>query len=146
MDHQLIIQRGELMKKELIIFDLDNTLIDFKKCESEALKKTFIHFDIEFDSEIHKSFSKVDRDLWDNKIWNKKVLNVEDIPIKRFEIIFERSNINLKEISKFNEMIYSSEESGNSKPNPKIFEDIIKKLDVDKDSTIVIGDSLNMIF
>lgn len=185
------------MNKELIIFDLDNTLVNFNKCEKAALKITFHHYNLTFNDEIHNYFSKVDRNLWDNKTWNEKYVSVKDIPIKRFEILFERFNFNLKEISDFNEMymtkfsemiypydesheiieylynkgykiavatnglnklqkprilntsfgkyfniIMTSEESGYSKPNPKIFDDIIKELGVNKDNALVIGDSL----
>ncbi|MEZ7820891.1 MAG: noncanonical pyrimidine nucleotidase, YjjG family, partial [Patescibacteria group bacterium] len=36
------------MKYEIILFDIDETLFDFQKTEKEALKNTFIEFNLQY--------------------------------------------------------------------------------------------------
>lgn len=82
------------MKIKLVIFDADNTLIDFLKCERDALKSVFDHFRIELTNEAINLFSQIDNSLWRNGKWNNELVNSLDIPIKRFEILFKQLSLN----------------------------------------------------
>jgi len=42
-----------IMNYEVIIFDADETLFDFKKSERYALKNTMIEFGIDYDENYH---------------------------------------------------------------------------------------------
>jgi 2-haloacid dehalogenase len=41
------------MKYEIIIFDADDTLFDFKKSERDAFKNAMLEFHIEYDENHH---------------------------------------------------------------------------------------------
>ena len=41
------------MKYEVILFDADETLYDFKKSEREAFKNTMLKFNINYDENYH---------------------------------------------------------------------------------------------
>ena len=53
------------MKYEIIIFDADETLFDFKKSESDAFKNTMLEFDIKYDENYHlKIYSDINTAIW----------------------------------------------------------------------------------
>ncbi len=47
------------MNYEVIIFDADETLFDFKKSERYALKNTMIEFGIDYDENYHLKVYKL---------------------------------------------------------------------------------------
>ena len=49
---------GYIMKYEVILFDADETLYDFKKSEREALKNTMLKFNINYDESYHLKIYK----------------------------------------------------------------------------------------
>lgn len=54
-----------IMKYEVIIFDADETLFDFRKSEREALKNTMLGFDIQYDEAHHlKIYSEINTAVW----------------------------------------------------------------------------------
>lgn len=185
------------MKKQLVIFDADNTLIDFYKCEWFALDWMFHSFGLKLTNEIHNVFSEIDRSLWETGKWNNYQVSKENIPSVRFEILFNHFKMEhidftlandlfgeqfLKAIFPLNdaheiveylwnkgyiiyvatnglrrlqvprilntsfgryiEKIITSEEAGFSKPNPKIFNDILSETKINNNQAIIIGDSL----
>lgn len=48
-----------------ILFDIDNTLLDFKKCAEEAIKSSFKDWNIEYKDEYFDVFMKVNNEFWD---------------------------------------------------------------------------------
>lgn len=77
------------MEIKLVIFDADNTLLDFNKSEKDALQHVFDHFEIELLDHMLNLFSQIDESLWAHAKWNNELVNTIDIPIKRFEILFK---------------------------------------------------------
>ena len=53
------------MKKYKVLFlDLDNTLLDFHKAESSAIKKVFTDFSLPHDDEAISTYSKINDTYW----------------------------------------------------------------------------------
>ena len=53
------------MKYEVILFDADETLFDFKKSEKEAFKNTMLDFDIAYDENYHlKVYKEINTAIW----------------------------------------------------------------------------------
>ena len=104
---------------KIIIFDLDNTLIDFDACESYALEYAFNLMNVPINLELINDFSKIDRKLWNTGSYNSVKVSSDKIPLKRFEILFSKHNIINVDVSKVNDLfmegfskaIYPYEES-----------------------------------
>jgi len=66
-----------------LIFDLDETLLDFKKTERVALSKTMYDYNIPYDETFHLPlYKKINKVLWDNL--EKGLIKQEEIKVKRF--------------------------------------------------------------
>ncbi len=180
---------------KIILMDADDTLFDFEKAETHALKETLKHFDcnIEF-NKIQKIYRKINTQLWIDL--EHELITKNELKTKRFSMLFEHFNlkydpikfgnyyllklgegsflfedtINVCEylykkytlvivtngikdvqLSRFKKSainqyitdIIISDDIGISKPDPKIFEYALKKLNHhDKSSVIMVGDSL----
>lgn len=85
------------MKYEIIMFDADETLFDFKKSEKYALKNTMLEFHIEYDENYHlKVYKKINTAIWkelENGLIIQKKLNVE-----RFRRLSDKLNAGFDEI------------------------------------------------
>ena len=81
------------MSIKLVIFDADNTLIDFIKCEQFGLNYMCNHLNITPSAEFFSTFSKIDHSLWETGNYLGKQVLKDNIPIKRFKILFEICNI-----------------------------------------------------
>ena len=47
-----------------LLFDLDNTLLDFNRCEKEALKNALSDIGIPFEASIHDQYSEINHRCW----------------------------------------------------------------------------------
>ncbi len=74
-----------------IFIDLDDTILDFKKAEEQALKKTLISLDIEPSKENVEMYSIINEGLW--KKLETGEMTRDQILIKRFDGLFEKLNI-----------------------------------------------------
>lgn len=63
-----------------ILFDADDTIIDHKECEKQALKYLFKNIEFEYKDEYQEIFRPLDRKLWDDVAFNRTSLKKEDIP------------------------------------------------------------------
>jgi 2-haloacid dehalogenase len=90
-----------MSKYQLIIFDADDTLFNFKLCEKAAMENTFKELGIHYNLETIKVYSKINDDLW--KKHEKNQMTQEEVRIERFVQLNEylKSNINPQ---KFNEV------------------------------------------
>jgi|SRR5690554_1856761 len=186
-----------MKEMNLVIFDADNTLIDFHKCERFALEYLFEKLNLHLTDEIATLFSATDRSLWASGKWEGIRIETNAIPLKRFELLFSRFNIKFNNYSLANNLfceglskavypldnvheiveylfnknikiciatnglvqlqypriintsfgkyitkIVASEEVGKNKPNPKIFNKILKFTKVKNEHAIMVGDSL----
>jgi len=72
------------MRYEVIIFDADETLFDFKKTERDALKNTMVEFDIEYDENHHlKIYKELNTAIW--KELEEGLITQEKLKIERFK-------------------------------------------------------------
>lgn len=85
------------MKYEVIIFDADETLFDFKKSEKYALKNTMLACNIKYDESYHlKIYKAINTAIWkelEDGLITQKNLNVE-----RFKRLSNKLNTKLDEV------------------------------------------------
>ncbi len=72
------------MKYELILFDADDTLFDFKKSERESFKNTMLEFNIEYDENHHlKIYQGINRAIW--REFEDGLITQEKLKVERFK-------------------------------------------------------------
>ena len=79
------------MKYKVVIFDLDNTLIDFDAMEDGSLKSSLKALDISYTPEMIDYYKAVNQKLW--KGVEKKEYLKEEILSLRFKLLFDAYNI-----------------------------------------------------
>lgn len=81
---------GILKKYRTLLFDVDDTLLDFGAAEREALRLLFKEQDIPLTPEIEAYYKRINQDLWESfekgKIYRDEVVNT------RFSILFKAYN------------------------------------------------------
>lgn len=86
------------MKYEVILFDADETLYDFKKSEREAFKNTILKFNIKYDENYHlKSYEEINTAIW--KEFEKGLITQEKLKIERFKRFSDKLELGLDETS-----------------------------------------------
>ncbi len=84
------------MKYEIIIFDADETLFDFKKSEKDAFKNTMLEFDIEYDENHHlKVYKEINTSIW--KELEDGLITQKKLKIERFKRLSDRLNAEFDE-------------------------------------------------
>ncbi len=84
------------MKYEIILFDADDTLFDFKKSEKEAFKNTMLEFNLDYDENYHlKLYSEINAAIW--KEFENGKITQEKLKVERFKILSEKLNIKFNE-------------------------------------------------
>lgn len=85
------------MKYEIIIFDADETLFDFKKSERDAFKNTMLEFDIKYDENHHlKIYQGINIAIW--KEFEQGVITHEKLKVERFKRLSDSLNAGFDEI------------------------------------------------
>ena len=74
-----------------ILFDLDDTLLDFKASEAEALRYTLKTLGLEPTAEIVARYSVINQAQWE--LLEKKVLTRQQVLVRRFEILFQEYGV-----------------------------------------------------
>lgn len=74
--------KGDSMHYKLILLDIDDTLIDFHKCEKEALFKLFSIFSIPHTQENFSLFNRENKSVW--SLFEKGKLKQAEINNERF--------------------------------------------------------------
>lgn len=74
------------MSYTTLLFDLDNTLLDFSKAEYNAIKSVLKKYDLPYDDEIIKTYSAINLKYW--KKFEKGEIQKEDIFENRFIELF----------------------------------------------------------
>lgn len=74
-----------------ILFDLDDTLLDFKASEAEALRYTLKTLGLEPTDEIVSRYSVINQAQWE--LLEKKELTRAQVLVRRFEILFHEYGI-----------------------------------------------------
>ncbi|MCI8641413.1 MAG: noncanonical pyrimidine nucleotidase, YjjG family [Clostridia bacterium] len=180
-----------------IFFDADDTIVNHKQCEKDALLYLFDKIGKNYKEQYQDIFRPLDRKLWDSVAHNLNPVPKSDIPEYRFKEFFKQINLNYDDYKKANEFfqdglansvalienaydiikylynkdyklyvvtnglvklqkpritnskiskyisdIIVSEEVNSSKPNPKIFNVLLDKINLKPNEVIMIGDSL----
>lgn len=183
------------MKYELILFDADETLFDFRKSEKEAFKNTMQEFKLDYNEEYHlKIYQDINTVIW--KEFEKGLITQKILKVERFKRFSDKINAGFDEtkfaksymlhlanasfiydesyellkvmnnnyrlaivtnglkdvqdkrirksaIAEHFETVVVSEEVEVSKPNPKIFEYALNRVNyTDKSKVLMVGDSL----
>ncbi len=69
-----------------ILFDLDDTILDFHKAEKIALTKTLEHFGVSATSQAVSRYSEINLSQW--RLYELKKLTLEQVKVRRYEIFF----------------------------------------------------------
>lgn len=84
------------MKYEIILFDADETLFDFKKSESYAFKNTMLEFNIQYLEDYHlKLYSDINSAIW--KEFEIGLITQEKLKVERFKRLSDKLNIKFDE-------------------------------------------------
>ena len=84
------------MKYEVILFDADETLFDFKKSEREAFKNTMIEFGIDYDENYHlKIYKEINSAIW--KEFEQGLITQAKLKIDRFKRLSDKLEVKFDE-------------------------------------------------
>lgn len=85
------------MKYEVIIFDADETLFDFRKSERDAFKNTMFEFDIKYDENYHlKIYQEINTAIW--KEFEDGLITQKELKVERFKRLSDRLNAGFNEL------------------------------------------------
>ncbi|MDF2548285.1 MAG: noncanonical pyrimidine nucleotidase, YjjG family [Anaerosolibacter sp.] len=80
------------MKYEIIIFDADETLFDFKRSERDAIKNAMLEFDIAYDENHHlKIYQDINTTIW--KEFEEGLITQQALKIERFKRLSAQLNL-----------------------------------------------------
>ena len=86
-----------IIKYEIIIFDADETLFDFKKSEKKAFESTVIDFGIEYKEDYHfKIYKEINTAIW--KELEDGLITQKKLKTERFRRLSKKLNIQFNEI------------------------------------------------
>ena len=81
------------MKYDVILFDADETLFDFKKSEREAFKNSMIQFGFEYDENYHlKIYQEINTAIW--KEFEEGLITQAKLKIERFKRLSDKLEVN----------------------------------------------------
>ena len=78
---------------KFVLFDLDDTLLDFHKAEAAAIKKTFSHIGIPTDDGTVARYSEINASQW--RRLEKGEISREQVLLKRFDILFDELGVRI---------------------------------------------------
>lgn len=81
---------------KFILFDLDDTIIDFTKCEKESVLKAFSKYEIMPAEQMANRYSEINYDMWKNL--ERNLLSRDQLKIERFRILFEEFKVDVPPI------------------------------------------------
>lgn len=85
------------MKYNVIIFDADETLFDFKQSEREAFKNTILEFHIDYDESYHlKIYQDINNAIW--KEFEQGFISQEKLKVERFRRLSDRLGVKFNEV------------------------------------------------
>lgn len=89
-----------MSKYKIILLDIDDTILDFKKCEVNAITKTICNYGISATEELTNRYSEINQSLW--KAFERKEITKPELLTKRFEMFFNPLGVyeNSEEINK----------------------------------------------
>lgn len=82
---------GEFIMIKQILFDLDNTLMDFNKAEYNAFQEVMLHYGIVFTESVFKEYEIINANLW--RELEQGLVTMDYVQKKRFAILFKHLNL-----------------------------------------------------
>ncbi len=82
------------MKYDTLLFDADDTLLDFKRAEKESLASTFEHFSLCADEEIISGYSKINEGYW--KALEREEVTKDELRVRRFADLCKRFEFDIE--------------------------------------------------
>lgn len=83
--------RSTMGRYRILLFDLDDTLLDFSKAEEEALRKLFANHRLEPTTKTKEHFKRFNELLW--KAYEKGEAEIEELANIRFTVFFNEYGI-----------------------------------------------------
>lgn len=93
------------MMRNILLMDLDNTILDFTRSEREALTKALEHYNIKATDELLEQYALINQKYW--ALLERKEVTREEILYKRFEEFFESSLSSKIDGHKINEIYHN---------------------------------------
>ncbi len=81
------------MKYKYLLFDADDTLLDFKRSEREALSDSLMKFGIRPTKDLVEAYSEINDGLW--KLLEKGGIKKDELRVRRYEIFTEKFGLNV---------------------------------------------------
>ena len=78
------------MKYEILLFDIDNTLLDFDCNEFESFKNTMLDKVIEYTLELYNNYKEINHEMW--KAVEREELTINDVINTRFSRLMNLYN------------------------------------------------------
>ena len=79
------------MRYDILLFDIDGTLLDFGLAEKEALRDALSEVGVVADDLIFEDYSKINDSMW--KLLEKGELDRETLKVRRFRVLFDKYGI-----------------------------------------------------
>lgn len=76
-----------------VFFDIDDTLLDFHKAESEAIRQTFLELGIEPTDELIELYSRINLSQW--KLLEKGEISRPELLTRRFDILYSQLGLSI---------------------------------------------------
>ncbi|MEH7124860.1 MULTISPECIES: YjjG family noncanonical pyrimidine nucleotidase [unclassified Bacillus (in: firmicutes)] len=82
------------MKYEIILFDVDNTLLDFSMAEIKALHNAFVEFGLPTGlSDYKASYEEINRILWSEL--EQGLITISELGVERFRRLFLKNDLEI---------------------------------------------------
>lgn len=78
-------------KYNYILFDADNTLFDFDRCEKGAFKASLTGYPLEYSEEIYQNYHHINDGLW--KLLEKGAIERSTLKSERFRLLFSKYGV-----------------------------------------------------
>lgn len=85
------------MKYDVILFDADETLFDFKKSEKEAFKSSMIEFKFDYEENYHlEVYKNINTAIW--KEFEEGLITQEKLKVERFKRLSDKLEVKFDEL------------------------------------------------
>ena len=84
---------NQMQKYRWIVFDADGTLFDYEHAELSALTRTFEHYGVRFDPEVHRLFTTINGRLWDE--FELGMVSSQRLRVQRFEELIDALEVDV---------------------------------------------------
>ncbi|PKL07447.1 MAG: HAD family hydrolase [Spirochaetae bacterium HGW-Spirochaetae-7] len=80
-----------MKKYELVFIDLDETLMDFRRAERQALERSLTRFGLAFSERTAIEYEEINGGVW--RRLEKGELDQETLKVERFRLLFGRLGV-----------------------------------------------------